>query len=193
MSKINARLLISAIISAGLILLGGVTWAIVSSPIASDKYKTTPDLGDNPSAQDHEQVTQDQRESIALNAATTITAWNPIEDTSHTDALQRASEHMTDELQEQIIPAENPPTDIEWRSAEQYEAISIPEAEIVEDAHAHEHSDTGTAAYITVKVTWEWETPNGSTYSGDGISQPRYYFFSFDDENLIIDHTTTTE
>ena len=49
---------------------------------------------------------------------------------------------MPDELQDQIVATEDPPTDIEWRSAERYEATSIPEVEIVEDSHAYEHPDT---------------------------------------------------
>lgn len=192
MSKTNARLLIIAIVAGGLILLGGVTWAIVSSPIASDEQQTTPNVGRNPTAQDHEQVRQDQRESIALDAATTITTWNPTDETSRTDALQRASEYMTDELQDQIVAADDPPTDIEWRSAERYEATSVPEAEIIEDSHAYEHPDTDDPAYITVKVKWQWETPDGGTYTGDDITQPRYYFFSFNDDNLINDYTTAS-
>lgn len=193
MSKTNARFLIIAIITVGLILLGGVTWAIVSSPMTSDEQQAIPDDELAPTARDHEQVRQDQRESIAIDAATTITTWNPVDDTSRTDALHRASEYMTDELQDQIVAPEDPPTDIEWRSAEQYKATSVPEAEIVEDAHVHEQSDTDSAAYITVKIRWEWETPKGSTYSGDDISQPRYYFFSFNEENLIAAYTTSTD
>ncbi|NWN87256.1 MAG: hypothetical protein HLX51_01720 [Micrococcaceae bacterium] len=191
MSQTNARVLIIAIITAGILLLGGITWAIVASPLASNEQQTAQDGTFNPTAQDLTQINQDQRESIALDAATSIATWNPVEDTSRTDALQRASEYMTDELQDQIVATEDPPTDIEWRSAERYEATSIPEVVIVEDSHAHEHPDTDTPAYITVKVTWQWETPDGSTYAGDDISQPRYYFFAFNDDNLITDYTTT--
>lgn len=194
MSQTNARVLIIAIVTAGILLLGGVTWAIVASPLASNEQRTAQDDGaSNPTAQDHTQVNQDQRESIALDAATAIVTWIPVEDTSRTDALHRASEYMTDELQEQIVATEDPPTDIEWRSAERYEATSIPEVEIVEDSHAYEHPDTDTPAYIAVKVTWQWETPDGSTYAGDDITQPRYYFFAFNDDNLITDYTTSTE
>jgi len=193
MSKTHARILIIAIISAGIILLGGVTWAIVASPLASSEQQTTPDDEHSPTAQDHEEVKQDQRESIALDAATTITTWAPADDASRTDALLRASEYMTDELQGEIIATEDPPTDIEWRSAEQYEATSISEAEIVEGSHAYKHSDTDAPAYITVKVTWKWATPDGSTYSGDDIAQPRYYVFAVNDDNLISDYTTATK
>lgn len=193
MSQTNARVLIIAIVTAGIVLLGGITWAIVASPLATNEQQTAQDSASNPPAQEHTQINQEQRESIALDAAATIVTWNPVEDTSRTDALLRASEYMTDELQDQIVATEDPPTDIEWRSAERYEATSIPEVEIVEDSHAHERPDADAPAYVTVKVAWQWETPDGSTYAGDDITQPRYYFFAFNDDNLITDYTTSTE
>jgi|SRR5699024_5869288 len=193
MSQTNARVLIIAIVTAGILLLGGITWAIVASPLATNEQQTAQDGGSNPPAQEHTQINQEQRESIALDAAAAIVTWSPVEDTSRTDALLRASEYMTDELQDQIVATEDPPTDIEWRSAERYEATSIPEVEIVEDSHAHEDSDTDTPAYVTVKAAWQWETPDGSTYAGDDITQPRYYFFAFNDDNLITDYTTTAK
>lgn len=192
MSQTNARVLIIAIITAGILLLGGITWAIVASPLASNEQQTAQEGASNPTAQKHTQINQEQRDSIALDAAAAIVTWNPVEDTSRTDALLRASKYMTDELQDQIVATEDPPTDIEWRSAERYEATSIPEVEIVEDSHAHEDPDTDTPAYVTVKVAWQWETPDGSTYAGDDIIQPRYYFFAFNDDNLITDYTTST-
>src|SRR5699024_12834915 len=89
MSQTNARVLIIAIVTAGILLLGGITWAIVASPLASNEQQTAQDGTSKPTAQDHTQVNQDQRESIALDAATAIATWNPVEDTSRTRSEER--------------------------------------------------------------------------------------------------------
>lgn len=132
---------------------------------------------------DHENVTQADYETAALEAAEVMTTWHPAEDFNRTAAEQRARYLMADELAAKIIAPERPATGTEWNTAADSEAISQPSVEI----NHYTESQDGTVA---VFATWKWVTTNGEVIPNDDYE--RSYYFAFNDDGELVDYTYET-
>jgi hypothetical protein len=123
-----------------------------------------------------------QREQVALDAARTMTTWDPARDHNRTAAEHRARHLMTDERANRVVAPERPATGAEWIEAADRGATSVPTVEL---NHATELTDTGGS----VIATWTWDSPDGSDIPTEPGTQPRIYFFEFTGGNKIHDYT----
>jgi len=132
---------------------------------------------------DHDDMTQADYETAALEAAKVMTTWQPAEDFNRTAAEQRARYLMTDELAANIIAPERPATGTEWNTAADAEATSRPSVEI----NNYTESRDGT---VSVFATWEWVTTNGEVITNE--DDERIYHFAFNDHGKLVDYTYET-
>jgi len=123
---------------------------------------------------------QNQHEVLAIEAAEIMHTWNPVEDTSRSDAIIRAMDYFTQEFQDSFIPAPRA-SGAEWTQAAQINAKSVPEINVVRT-----HQDDYV---VELAITWHWEDAQGKKHKGDTQDQPRFITFVFNDKNKIVDFT----
>lgn len=132
---------------------------------------------------DHDDMTQVDYETAALEAAEVMTTWYPAEDFNRTAAEQRACYLMADELAANIIAPEQPAPGTEWDTAADSGATSQPRVEI----NNYTESRDGT---VSVFATWEWVTTNGEVIANEDVE--RIYHFAFNDDGELVDYTYET-
>ena len=132
---------------------------------------------------DHEDMTLEDYETAALEAADVMTTWHPAEDFNRTAAEQRAGYLMADELAANIIAPERPATGTEWNTAADSGATSQPSLEI----NNYTESQDGT---VSVFATWEWVTTNGEVIANE--DDERIYHFAFNDDGELVGYTYET-
>lgn len=143
------------------------------SPTSTPSPEATPeDSSAKPAeaAPSEDEDPQDAREALALEAAETMTTWNPQQDHSQTAAELRAADMVADSISEVLEEPENPTYSPEWREAADRGAVSVSEAELREVTEDR---------YYDVEVTWSWEA-DGHRPIHEG---PRYFSFIIDDDD----------
>lgn len=123
-------------------------------------------------------------ESVAVEAATIMTTWDPGEDFNQTSAELRAADLMTDERAEQVTAPERPATGTEWLEAAEAGATSEPTVEVNEGTE----SDV-----VSVIATWVWLDADGHVVSNP--DERRAFYFNVEEVNgelLITDYQWET-
>ena len=123
---------------------------------------------------------QTPAEEAAVEAARVMTTWDPAEDIDPTASEARAKHLMTSERAAQVSVSDRGTADPEWMRAYRRHLVSEPTALIVPG---------GEGNTITVNVTWDWVTPDGSRDKGKGA---RTFYFTLTDDGdtpKVADYT----
>jgi len=99
--------------------------------------------------------------AVAQAFAKLVVTWSVDEDRTETAAAVRAKPLMTEELAARIVEPERNASQGLWVQLASQHAVSVPKAGAPGPSEAMP-ADTVTTVYRSHRMTWHWETPEGT-------------------------------
>lgn len=182
-SLIKSRILLSVLAVACLLLISGVTWALVGafSPAESEESSDQPPASDSAFdplsyAIDVSDVDRSSRTAVAQRFVEIATTWYPGKDHSSTDAELRATGLMKLERAREMFLPERPGTGKDWNTWGARNGYSIPNVQVRAPLHGAD-SDNPDNEFVNVEATvqYRWKAEG---FESQFVDEQRVFYLA---------------